>query len=46
MITHDTNYPTRDDENGDWYYIDENSGTTRNPIKREIIYVETEEWEE
>lgn len=45
VITHDTNYPVKDKEgDGDSFFIDENEGQQiRQPIKREIIYVEIQD---
>lgn len=39
VITHDSNYPTKD-EAGDSYFIGDSSSQMRETIKREIIYVE------
>ena len=39
VITHDSNYPVKD-EDGDSYFVGDSSSQMRETIKREIIYVE------
>ena len=41
IITHDKNNPVIG-EDGDSFYVGENSGTLADTVKREIIYVEME----